>query len=294
MKNRIIHSCISIICCSALIGGLLSACREIGPNIELHSTGGTKLLDSTWIAGTLDTVQHRVVLLEEFTGVQCINCATGHALANTIKTSNPNQVAAVALHSYLLDDPYPYSLLNLKSDKAEQINSTYGPAPAKPMAMINRKVFPGETSKIYFTSKWTAYTNSEVASAPQVNVDVTNDYNSASRELTITLKLQYTTAVTENCKYSIYITENELVTAQLLPSGDVDTNYVHNDVFRDVITSLTGDNISETTVAGRTILKKFRYTLPAEWDPAHCEVLAFVHKYGTSDEVMQAALKKVQ
>ncbi len=274
----------------------LFSCKEVGPVIKLKDqSSGTLLVDSTWIASSIETPQNRVILLEDFTGVQCSNCPNGHATAASLKTSYPGQVIGVALHSYLLADAYPFSRQDLKSEKAEQINSTFGPAPAKPTGMINRKVFPGETSKIYFISKWSSFTASEVASSSPVNIDITNNFNSTSRELEMTLKVHFTAAYTNPLRYTIYLVENEIVTAQLLPDLTKDTNYVHNDVMRDVLSSITGDNFAQSTYErGRTYLKSFKYQIPEELDPEHTEIVVFVHRFGGVDEVIQASVKNIK
>lgn len=274
----------------------LFSCKEIGPVIKLKDQGvGKVLIDSSWVTSSIEAPQDKVVLLEDFTGVQCSNCPNGHATAASLKAANPGRVIGVALHSYLLADPYPFSRFDLKSEKAEQINSTFGPAPAKPTGMVNRKVFAGETSKIYFISKWSSFVSSELAGTSPVNIDITNNFNESSRELEMQMKVHFTAEYTNPLRYSIYLVENEIVTAQLLPDLSKDTNYVHNDVMRDVLSSITGDNFAQNTYEkGRTYLKSFVYSIPEDLDPEHTEIVVFVHRFGGVDEVIQAAVKNIK
>ena len=44
------------------------------------------------------TQQNKKVILEEFTGVNCQYCPSGHAIANTIKNANPADVFLINIH----------------------------------------------------------------------------------------------------------------------------------------------------------------------------------------------------
>ena len=44
------------------------------------------------------TPQKKKVILEEFTGINCQYCPSGHAIANTIKNANPSDVFIINIH----------------------------------------------------------------------------------------------------------------------------------------------------------------------------------------------------
>jgi hypothetical protein len=288
--NKLIFAALTV---TAVLGfgQLLSSCKEVGPAIDLHGTGG--VLKDTNFVTTPDPAEAKRVMIEEFTGVQCVNCANGHATVEAIKAAHPNQVVSVALHSYFLDDVYPFSLQDLKSDKAEQFKNNFAPGVSKPQAMIDRKIFPGQTTALYIPAAWTTYSTNELALTTPVNISLTNTYNTTTRELDVLVKMQFTSAVTDPLKYTIYLSESDIVTAQLLPTGDVDTNYVHNDVMRDILTNVDGNNLRAENGVGRTYLEEFRITVPTKYNADHCKIVALVHKYGTTNEVLQAAEKPV-
>jgi hypothetical protein len=200
----------------------------------------------------------------------------------------------VALHSYFLDDVYPFSFQDLKSDKAEQFKNNFAPGVSKPQAMIDRKIYAGQSTALYIPAAWTTYTNNELALTTPVNVGITNTYNASTRELDVLVKMQFTAAVTDPLKYTVYLSESDIVTAQLLPTGNVDTNYVHNDVMRDILTNLDGNNLRAENGVGRTYLEEFRITLPTKYNADHCKIVALVHTYGAKNDVYQAAEKAVR
>jgi len=289
MKNKIIHF-FSILFLVTTVIFLTNACKEIGPAIDLTGSGAAQ--DTTFVT-TPDAAQAKVILLEEFTGVRCINCANGHVAAASLKAANPGRVYSIALHSFNLDEPYLYSFIDLTLDKAEQIQQAYAAGTSKPSSMIDRVLFPGESSPAYLLAKWPGYVSTRLAATTPVNVELTNNYNNATRELEIKLKIQYTALVTDQNSFTIYLAENNLITAQLMPTGDVDTNYVHNDVMREIITPNGGSSLPEAAVVGRTYLKTFKITIPEDFDPSELEVIAFVHKTGASNEILQTAVKKI-
>ena len=55
---------------------------------------------STLLAQTIVSTapQNRKVILEEFTGINCVYCPQGHAIANTLKAANPNNFFAINVH----------------------------------------------------------------------------------------------------------------------------------------------------------------------------------------------------
>ncbi len=44
------------------------------------------------------TPENKKVILEEFTGVNCVYCPQGHVIANNIKNANPNNVFLINIH----------------------------------------------------------------------------------------------------------------------------------------------------------------------------------------------------
>ena len=44
------------------------------------------------------TPENKKAILEEFTGISCVFCPDGHAIANAIKNSNPEDVFLINIH----------------------------------------------------------------------------------------------------------------------------------------------------------------------------------------------------
>jgi|688.fasta_scaffold11050_5 hypothetical protein len=284
MKTKIF----SLIALSSLVIFITNSCCEV--DVLTKSTAEVALLDTTYIASSIEATTPKVVVIEEFTGVRCINCAPGHVEAKTIKNANPGRVVTLAMHSRFLDEPYPFSFHELTSDDAQAISNFIGPVGSKPTASIDRKLFSGEASKILDKTKWTTKVNEQLALTSPVNINLTSDFRASDTTTLVTFTAHFTQAFSDPLKFTIMLVENDLVTAQLLPTNSVDTNYVHEDVMRDITTDIEGTSLGTASITpGRVFIKQYRLKIDHEWHADDMHVVAFIHRTGTSYEILQAS-----
>src|SRR5690606_8300902 len=141
---------------------IFPSCKEIGPDIDLSDTvRDTSLLDTAYFIVDIPPAQSKIVLMEEFTGVRCINCPDGHLQIELIQNTHPGRVAAVALHSDFLGVAYP-GQPELRIPEAQNLEDFLGPAAAKPMAAIDRILFAGEPTELMFLQQWAARVNQQL------------------------------------------------------------------------------------------------------------------------------------
>ncbi|NNC96322.1 MAG: Omp28-related outer membrane protein [Chitinophagales bacterium] len=267
---------------------LFAACEESGPNIVLKDK--VVLVDTTYTVATIESPQTRNTLVEEFTGVRCTNCPQGHEKAKEIHDVWGNRFLFVSYHSNFLDDPYPFSPVDMGSDEAQAMDIFLGPAPAKPAAAIDRKLFPGETALVHLLQKWSAFVQEQLDNHPTpVNIHVNTDFDPVSKELIVNVRLHYTEAVSEDNKVSIMLIENGIIAPQL-DGPDIDTFYVHDEVFRAFVTETRGNQlISPDKNAGREFVKEFLFDdFGDDWNIANMEIFAFVHKNDVDKEIYHA------
>ena len=283
-NNTPLLSLITICFLFILVG---SACKEL--EVLDRPTSTITLLDTTYIASSIEAPMPKIVILEEFTGVRCINCAPGHDEATNIKASSGGKVIAIAEHSFFLDDPYPFSYKDLTSEDAEAIATLIGPVGSKPTASVNRKLFAGESSKILDKTKWASKTNDEMLLTSPVNLHLLSTFNSADTSSTFLFTAHFTSAVADPLKYTIMLVETDIVTAQLLPTNEVDSNYVHKDVLRNVVNTAEGDALGTATITpGRVFSKQFKIHVDPDWNVDKLSIVVFIHKAGSSYEIVQA------
>lgn len=270
---------------------VLSACKEVGPDINLHDqVNDTTLRDTTYMINVLPQPQLRNVLLEEFTGVRCINCPDGHEQIKNILYAHQGRVIAVSLHSEFLGVAYP-GQPELRIPEAQDLEELLGPAAAKPMASIDRVLFSGETSILQFIPQWSGRVAERVQVSVLVNVEIENQLFGADLISRITITCLQNLVGTY--RLTVLLTEDSIRAAQLTSSG-VDSSYVHHHVARAFMTRYNGIPLDYPFESGRVIVKELRFShLREQWNHHALTVVGLVHEYGSSMRVLQAASRKV-
>ncbi len=235
--------------------------------------------------------QDRRVLVEEFTGVRCINCPAGSTEIENLLSQQGDRLIAVSIHAEFFAEPYAENQYDFRSDEGENLINFLGLPEAYPSAVIDRKIYPGEADlQLVGLASWAGRIGTQVLETAKVSMELTNSYNPANRGLTVNVVGQAFESIDEEVRLTVMISESGIVDAQLTPesSPDLDLNYVHKHVFRTTITPFDGDVLASSMFTGDTFNKEYTFTMPQNWDASNCEVIAFTHLAGDSKEVLQA------
>ena len=274
MKNIIYFLTLSLV--------LFMGCDEIPPQLNTP-TGGPD------IGGPNDIEnQMRQVIIEEFTGVQCVNCPAGSAAIEALIDIHEEQLIAVSIHAGFFSPPYDESLYDFRTPAGSSILAYLGSSIGYPTAVVNRKLFPSEFDLQLGQSLWPGYIINEIAVDPLVKIGIDKEFNSSSRELKVNTTLYVQENITaDDVRLTIMITENNIEDIQLTPAGKK-ADYKHKHVLRGTITPFDGMPITEDLIANAQIENAFTYSLPEGWVASNCKVIAFVSLTGDSKEVLQA------
>lgn len=264
----------------ALFVLLSFSCDEVAP--VLNPGGG----------GPIDDVpvedQMRQVLIEEFTGVRCVNCPAGSEAIEVLLNTYGQQLVAVSIHAGFFAVPYPESDAELETSTGSAILSLLGEPLGFPTAVVNRKHFDGEENRQVGQSSWPGYIAQELAGDPAVKIDIIPSYDEATRELAVEVDLYVEENVTANdIRLTVFITESNIKDPQLTPAG-TENEYTHKHALRAAITSFDGNTLSETFTAGAVVSRSYTTTLPSLWNADECHIVAFVHQGGSTLDVIQA------
>jgi hypothetical protein len=273
---------------------LFSACtKEIGPAIDFSKVQAK----DTFYMAPVENAQLKNVLIEEFTGVKCPNCPDGHNIVATIQNANPSRVIAIGYYPFGQAQTEPLKDLT-KADfriaDATELSTLLGGIQFLPIAAVDRKMFGGAI--LTARTLWSSNVQARLAVATPINMQLSVNYDDASREAIIKTTLKYTSALSTKHNISLAIYENNLVDAQEYPTY-IDSSYTFKHVLRDVITPVGGASILDsltTKAAGLVFEKTILYTLPAKWNPSNCKIVAFVHDAAATKEVYQVIEKSVK
>ena len=217
---------------------------------------------------TTEMKTDKVVLIEDFTGMNCINCPNAAEEIKKIQnTYGADKVVAVAVHGEMpgLSGPLANAL-------GTEYYNHWG-VETLPIGMVDRQGLQNYTS-------WMATVNERLtAQVAPLSLSLENSFfNSEGTSLFVEVDALASAAL--NANLQVWITESNIESFQKMPNGSFNFNYVHNHVLRDAVNGAWGDPI--TLEAGVKQTVTYAYELPADkdWNLENLAVVAFVYNGG--------------
>lgn len=219
------------------------------------------------------TPENKKVILEEFTGVNCVFCPQGHVIANNIKNANPNNVFLINIHVGGFATP---------SAGQPDFRTSFGTAIANqsgltgyPAGTVNRQVFTGLSQGAAGTTamnrgNWSNASNQTLAQSSYVNVGVQGVIDVNTNQLTVTIEVYYTanSPVSTN-KLNVALLQNNTLGPQT--GGNMGNNYNHQHRLVHLLTGQWGTDIT-TTTSGSFMTQTLTYTIPAAYNNIPVEI----------------------
>lgn len=215
--------------------------------------------------------QNRKVVLEEFTGVKCVNCPSAHKIANQLKASHPDgTIVLVNVHQGPYAAPYVGEPDYRTSDGGSIVYNIYGMGVSSyPSGSINRHIFAGQTNAIVSRNSWNNYALQILEMPSYVNIAAEAELDTLSRKLTVEVEIYYTGTGNPSNRLTVVLIEDSIAGMQsgasqyypemVLPDG----KYLHNHMLRKILTEdPTGDLISDSLPAGTRLTKTLYFTIP--------------------------------
>ena len=227
------------------------------------------------------TPENKNVVLEEFTGIHCVYCPAGHAIAKAIQDAHPDDVTLINIHVGSFANP---------SGREPDFRTPYGTAivgqtglTGYPGGTVNRHVFPGRGMTSGGTAmgrgSWSISANETLAVGSPVNVAVEASIDVQTNVLTVHVEGYYTSNSPEGTNLlNVALLQNNTKGPQT--GGGQGNNYNHMHRLVEMITGQWGEIIN-TTTAGTFVDRTFTYTIPAMYNNvpvelADMEVVAFI------------------
>ena len=299
MKNIKINAFVLSILAVMAIG--INGCKEVGPQLPWGNT--SVLSDTTYVENPVATAETKNVLIEELTGVSCINCPQGHDIVKNLIASSVGRVIAVSMHSTSEPAAQDESIGSLTTQvigcpDVDALIGRFGEPGQRPAGAIDRQLYTDITgSPIIWTdrSNWINDAQMQMTKTTPVNLVLGSTYDATTKTITVSAEVHYTATQPDSSQaLTIFLTEDSIVTAQ--QNGSIiDTYYVQNYVMRKALTTATGDQMSVPMQAGRVVRRIYVYHITnAVWKPEHMNIVAFINKISTSaPDVLQTKTLKV-
>ncbi len=235
------------------------------------------------------TPQNKNVVLEELTGINCQYCPDGHKRAKQIADANPGRVVLVNVHAGGYATPGA-GQPDLRTTDGTALDVFMAPT-GYPAGSVQRTAFGTETVLATGRGNWSSQVTTGLAQASPVNIAMNATIDAATRQLTLTVEMFYTTPLAAGTNHYLNIgyVQNNFEGPQtagqtwnpdaVLPNG----NYLHQHMFRGFLN--TGGTWGEAIDASQTgvITRTVTYTLPAtinavDLNLGELEFFAFLHE----------------
>ena len=234
--------------------------------------------------------EKKKIAFEEFTGIYCSGCPSGHLISDGIKDNYPNEFFPIYIHETIFAEP------RLPSDP--EYRTAHGAAILSllntgyiPVGSINRKVYANNVIGLN-KNDWVQYVDSALQEDAYANVAFEAQLNIITRELIVNAEVCYTsTPAASNMKLHLAINQNNVEGPQksshynpdaILPNG----NYLHQHQFKEFITGQWGEDII-TGPTGTVVPHMKTCTIPLDYNGViaelyDLEIIGFVSEGNTN------------
>jgi len=258
-----------------------------------------------WPVWTPNTNTQTNVLIEDFTGHRCFNCPNAATLAHNLMNANPGRVFVAGIHSSAvgmsdfqeekLTDPtggndiYPEILYN---DIAFAIGTHFGSQPGtsfigNPHGTVSR--LRTGTDNTSAPGTWTTKTSTVLARPLQVNIQAEHNYFPSTRGLFLHTEVDVVDDnISSELGLVVYVLEDSLIGAQLMPDLTHNDTYVHRDILRACIDNKAFGRTLQASDLGTNgkYYVNYSYKLPDEYDVENMHMLIYVYDK-TTEEIYQ-------
>jgi len=226
-------------------------------------------------------VPQRVVLLEDFTGQNCVNCPAAHERIEQLVEQYGDALIPVAIHC----GGFGVSVTNkrftgLMQPEGDVYNDRWG-IDGWPKGVINRR---GGAQN---PDEWATTLRTELGREPLLAIDLDASLSDDGKTINVGCTLKPFSDV-KDAKLTVWVVEDGIVARQVDANGNRMDDYVHDHVFRAVMTDVNGDAV--TLKNAMHVTKEYsvavRESENEKWNTANLSIVAFVE---TSDGVGQAA-----
>lgn len=253
---------------------VFQSCEEVPPFIDFSEPVVSK--DTNYVVSIIPPAQHKAVLIEDITGVRCVNCPQAAQKAKEIVSKKTeDSVVIMALytnHIPTFTTPYDgFPLLN--SDISTQIVDHNGIPAGLPSGYIDRAIFAPQTVRYNNYSQWATLVDQRLSLSTPVNISILHSLS--GRKISLDVKLVYTQTTIVAHRFALYLTESAIISRQATTSGTKD-DYIHNHVLRYAFGAAVGNLLNADLVKGRTFDKKFEYDVPLDFKINKCHIVCVI------------------
>ena len=231
---------------------------------------------------------NRVVLIEDFTGQNCINCPAAHEVIEQLQEQYGENVVAVSIHAGDFGIPvertdFPSGYIGLMTEAGQKLNDAWS-IDSWPAGVVNR------ATGVIGYNEWAQAVYNEFKRTPDADIQVSAQLSADGSTIEVTTAVGPRYDI--DGRLHIWITESGIVARQRSTGNRIIPDYEHNNVFRAAVTPLDG----QAEKFEQYIHRSFNHSIAVrdneheKWNPEHITVVAFIT---TKSGVAQVSTSRV-
>lgn len=224
------------------------------------------------------------VLLEDYTGVRCINCPAAAQVALDLQEDYPGRLIVLGVHAGYLAQPVG-TFPDFTTDEGDEWYSFFG-FDVNPIGTVNRIPYSGNIG--VNSGQWGSAVIAELDKDPVVAIKLFNTYNPDTRALNVKVNLRKLVDIDDDLSLVVCLMEDNIVGKQVTTSGLVE-DYVHRHVFRKSLNGTWGETVAFDAIG---ITEQYDALIDEAFDASNCYIIAYV--YNNSDKsILQVEEAKI-
>lgn len=264
------------------------------PSLNITDTTTLKNLINNNVWDTISSPNNstkRFIVIEEFTGHQCLNCPRGARKIMQLDSIYGEQLIPVAIHAGSFAQPFPPSHGSYTKDfrvaggYGDTYLNTFGVS-GYPSAMVSRT----NNGEVMGDAQWEARIKTIKDDQPKAVLSIKNyvilDSNASdSKIIRIQIDIEWLADVSGDHNLQLYLTEDHIIAWQLDGSVDVEF-YDHRHMLRKVVNGAFGLKLASAKMGEK---ESFQYitSIDNDWKPKNMESIAFIFNQSPSYEILQ-------
>lgn len=232
-------------------------------------------------------VGDKTVLIKDFTGVLCPNCPRAAETVHNLQLFyGEDKVFIMSVHA----GPMAPSGGIFPNFTTEEGDEWYGDKDSNPLLNVD---YVDLASQSLNDSQIDQPLDEAINEEQVFDIEIVNNYDTATRKLTTKTNVKVVSEAEGNFYITSCLIEDSIVGPQKTPS-ELDTSYVHRNVFRKTLNGAYGVMVQEGYVyLDAQYDFQYEIELAPEYNADQCYVMSYVYDRNTK-KIYQTAMTKVK
>ncbi len=235
---------------------------------------------------------NKVVLLEDFTGHKCVNCPVAAEEIARLEEWCEGHLIAVSIHagSYANTAGSAWKT-DFRTVAGEAYNDFFKPD-GYPAAMVDRFSLNGKVTNNNVPT-WSSQVIDRLSGESPVEIKLDAAWQAGMSKIALHVSVDFFRTVQDELALQLWIIEDNIVDAQLMPDNTINASYIHRHVLRDAINGIWGDSLGADSAEESSIEREYAYQPAVAWKKNDLQIVAFVYDR-KSYAILQAVKAEIE